>query len=474
MLAVIIVACNDDTDFSTDFNHRLAFSSDTICFDTLFTTLGSPRGGAMVYNRNDKDLRIMSAELAEGGASGFRVMVDGQYGTSMRDLEVRSGDSLYVFAEVTPEKNGEEKPVKLCDKLVFTLESGAQQAIDLVAYGRDVVFMNAVTVNSDSVIKRGHYVVYESLVVAQGATLTIEAGTTLYFHDEVPLVVHGTLTAVGAKDAPIVFRGDRTDRIFPYLPYDRLPGQWDGVLFTSTSNGNRLEYCDVHSANYGIKIEPGDAGVQRLAMNASRLENFYGHAMELVQADVDVTNSLIANAGGNCVKVVGGKVRFSHCTIANFFVFKARDVALALHNNYDETPAPLYGADFINCIITGSGTDEVMGYLKDLGDDYPDGRNYYFENSLINTVVPEGDEHFVNIVVDDAEASPFAQEHFKTIDHDVFYYDFHLSELSAARSLGGDAFLADPILMYDKDGVQRVQGSVDAGCYLYVEPVESE
>lgn len=94
--------------------------------------------------------------------------------------------------------------------------------------------------------------------------------------------------------------------------------------------------------------------MQRLTMNASRLENFYGNALELVQAHARVTNTLLANAGGNCVKIVGGKVNFIHCTIANFFVYKVRDVALTLHNSYGTTPAPLYGADFVNCVITGS------------------------------------------------------------------------------------------------------------------------
>ena len=321
MLAVIVVACSDDTDFSTDTNHRLIFSTDTIRFDTLFTTLSSSRDGAVVYNFNDKDLRILSVELEGGSSSSFNVMVDGQYGTTMRDLEVRSGDSLYVFVNVTPELNGSDVPLFLSDRLVFTLESGVRQAIVLEAHSRDAVFMHAVTVNSDSVIKRGHYVVYDSLVVAPGVTLTVEPSTTLYFHDKVPMVVRGTLAAAGAQDAPIVLRGDRTDRIFSYLPYDRLPGQWGGVSFASTSNGNVLEYCDIHSANYGIKIEQGDESALRLTMNASRLQNFYGNALETVQAQVDVTNTLIANAGGNCVKVVGGRVNFTHCTIANFFVF---------------------------------------------------------------------------------------------------------------------------------------------------------
>lgn len=473
ILSVIIVACNDDTDFSSNPSHRLTFSGDTIAFDTLFTDVPSSRGGMMVYNNNDEALRISSVELLSGGESGFRVLVDGQYGTFMQDIELWSKDSLFLFAELTPPRNGAASPLKVEDKLRFTLESGVQQDVVLLAYGRDVSFMRAVTVNSDSVITAGHYVVYDSLVVAPGATLTIEPGATLYFHDKVPMVVRGSLSAVGTKEQPVIFRGDRTDNIFSYLPYDRLPGQWDGIVLASTSNGNKFEYCDIHSANYGIKMEAGDSTVQRLAMNASRLENFYGNALELVQAHARVTNTLLANAGGNCVKIVGGKVSFIHCTIANFFVYKVRDVALTLHNSYGTTPAPLYGADFVNCVITGSKKDELMGYLSNLGDTVPHCKNYHFENTLINTVVGE-DENFVNVTVDESETSPFAAEHFRTIDHDIFLYDFHLTEGSTARSIGGDALLDDEKLRYDKDGVVRDSGFVDAGCYQFVAAEENE
>lgn len=473
ILSVIIVACNDDTDFSSNPSHRLTFSADTISFDTVFTDVASPRSGIMVYNNNDEALRISNVELLSGGDSGFRVLVDGQYGTSMQNIELWSNDSLYLFAELTPPKNNAAEPLMLKDVLRFTLESGVQQQVLLMAYGRDVSFMRAVTVNSDSVISAGHYVVYDSLVVAQGATLTMEPGATLYFHDKVPMIVRGTISAVGTKEQPVIFRGDRIDNIFSYLPYDRLPGQWDGIVLASTSNGNNFEYCDIHSANYGIKMEAGDSTVQRLTMNASRLENFYGNALELVQAHARVTNSLLANAGGNCVKVVGGNVNFIHCTIANFFVYKVRDVALTLHNSYGTTPAPLYGANFVNCVITGSKKDELMGYLSTLGDTVPNCKNYHFENTLINTVVGD-DGNFVNVTVDESETSPFAAEHFRTIDHDIFLYDFHLTEGSTARSIGGDALLDDEKLRYDKDGVLRESGFVDAGCYRFVATAENK
>lgn len=469
IMSVFLAACSEDADFSVSPSLRLEFSRDTIAFDTVFTAVGSPSSGLVVRNRNGEGLRISNVALASGGASGFSVLVDGQYGTGMNDLEIRAKDSIFVYASVELERNGADVPMVVKDSLVFTLESGVRQHVTLLAYGRDVAFLRGQTFGADSVLAAGHYVVYDSLVVAEGATLTLDAGVTLYFHDKALMKVNGTLMALGSQENPVVMRGDRTDNMFDYLPYDRVPGQWGGVVFSPTSNGNRLLHCDIHSANYGVVVELGDTTLNRLTIESSKLYNFKGNALELNMSRVSVSNSLIANAKGNCVKVVGGDVSFVHCTIANFYVWEQRDVALALHNSIEGAPAPLRGAFFSNCIITGSRDDEVMGYLTNLGDTVPDCINYHFENSLINTFA-EGDSCFVNNSYDN---TPLGKEHFRLIDHDIFYYDFHLGKDSTmATGRASDAYLES--LPYDLDGVLREAGAVDAGCYQYVELPEEE
>lgn len=471
LISVFLVACNEDADFSSSPSLRLEFSCDTVSFDTLFTEVMSPTAKFVVRNRNENALRISSVQLSGGAESSFSVLVDGQYGSLMHDLEIRAKDSIYVLASVSVGRNGADVPLIEKDSLVFTLESGVQQSVLLLAYGRDVTFLRGENIMADTVLAPGHYVVYDSLTVAQGATLSLTPATTLYFHDKAFMKVAGRLNAEGAPGAPIVFRGDRTDRMFSYLPYDRIPGQWDGITFTPTSNGNRLAYCDIHSANYGIKIEQGDTLQQRIDIESSKVQNFHGNALELVMARATAANSLFANAQGNCVKVVGGDVRFVHCTIANFYVWRQRDVALALHNSIDDTPAPLRGALFANCVIAGSKDDEVMGDLTAFGDTVPDAVNYRFENSLINTT-NTADSCFINITYDSIDVSPFGKEHFRLIDHDIFDYDFHLTAESSARGRASDEYLES--LPVDIDGIPRVAGAVDAGCYQFVEESEEE
>lgn len=462
--ALFTVACDDDDDFSSSSSLRLEFSCDTLSFDTLFATIGSPTAVMKAYNRSGSGLRIASVELKNGAESCFRMNVDGQYSDYITDLEIRDDDSLYIFVEVTPAERESDLPFLLSDSICFTLESGVQQYIALVAYGRNARFLHGEVFAADATLSAGHYVIYDSLVVAEGATLNLTEGCRLYFHAGAGMTVKGRLNAVGSAKNPIVFRGDRTDNMFDYLPYDRIPGQWNGLLFTASSNDNTLHHCDIHSAEYGVKIETGDTAVQRLTVQSSRLENFDGNALECVQSRVDVKNSLIANAGGNCVKVVGGSVRFIHCTIAGFYVWKQRDVALALHNSIDGEPAPLREALFANCIITGSKSDELMGYLSDLGDTIANCRNYRFVSSLINTY-PDGDENFINVVYDDADVEPFAKEHFKLVDNSVFDYDFHLNEESLARGIASEEFASH--LPHDMDGYERMAVGADVGCFQY-------
>ncbi|MBO7240304.1 MAG: hypothetical protein J6V23_07470 [Bacteroidaceae bacterium] len=469
ILSVLLVSCNEEAGFSSNPSLRLEFSCDTVSFDTLFTQVMSPTAKFIVRNRNDKSLRISSVRLEGGGASPFSVLVDGQYGTLMHDLEIRAKDSIYVLASVTVDRNNADVPLMVKDSLLFTLESGVQQSVLLLAYGRDVTFLRGENIVSDTVLEAGHYVIYDSLTVAQGAILSLQPGTTLYFHDKAFMRVEGTLIASGSLARPVVMRGDRTDNMFSYLPYDRVPGQWGGVIISSTSNGNRLSHCDIHSAKYGIRVEQGDTALQRITIESSKLYNFEGNALELNMAHATVENSLIANAQGNCVKVVGGDVSFVHCTIANFYVWKQRDVALALHNSIEGVPAPLRGALFANCVISGSREDEVMGYLTTLGDSVPDCINYRFENSLINTV-PTEDSCFVNVSYDN---TPYGKDHFRLIDHDNFIYDFHLgNDSTMARGCASDLYLET--LPYDLDGVLRTAGAVDAGCYQFVETEEEE
>lgn len=472
-----VASCRDERGYSTDPAHRLAFSSDTISFDTLFTSVSSSTYSFLIYNRNKADLRIANAALAGGDRSPFRLNLDGLAGTSFSDFTVRGGDSLFVFVEVTVDPRGHDEPFEVRDSLQFFLESGVSQQVQLCAYGQDAIVLRGPVFDTDKrLTARRPYLIYDSLRIEEGATLYLEPGTRLFLRDKVEVQVHGRIEAIGTVEDPIVFRGARTDRMFSYLPYDRLSAQWGGITLHPTSFGNIFEHCDIHSGTYGLRARSNDMTRLKLRMRDSQIHNVDEDALQLTLCNAEIFNSLFTNAGGHCVNILGGLLQFWHCTMANFFPWSSeRGVALNI-SNYDaedEVIYPLVFTTFANCIVTGSKDDELMGKVLEKTDsvDYSEYAQFVFTHSLINSKgeAREPDSlHFSNIVWEHKDSVAYARSNFRTIDHDNFIYDFHLDSLSCARGIG--LYAPTEQLGYDKDGQPRhKEGPIDAGCYQYVE-----
>lgn len=472
-----VVACVDEQGYTVDPAHRLAFSSDTISFDTLFTEVSSATYSFLIYNRNSHDLRVVDARLSGGDASPYRINLDGMAGSSFSNVAVRGGDSLFVFVEVTIDPKGQDEPFEVCDSLQFFLESGVVQQVQLRAYGQDAIVLHGVCIDRDTCFTgQRPYLIYDSLRVDETKTLRLEAGTRLYFREGAGLQVYGNLEAVGTQEAPVVFRGARTDRMFSYLPYDRLTAQWEGITLHPNSFDNVFYNCDIHSGKYGIIADNGEVfqSHSKLSMHNTQIHNVEGDALRLTNCSAVITNSLFTNAGGHCVNILGGRLDFSHCTIANFFPWSSeRGVAINI-SNFDEEEQliyPLDGVNFTNCIITGSKDDELSGKVLEKTDsiDYSEYARFFFDYSLINSKeeAREPDSlHFSHIVWEHKDSTAYGRTNFRMIDHGNFIYDFHLDSLSCARNIGKylDGY---PRTDYDKDEQPRRDQPIDAGCYQY-------
>ncbi len=482
LLAMIgLSSCLDEHGFSTDPSHRLTFSTDTVAFDTLFTEVSSATHVFLVYNPGKADLRIAHTALAGGESSPYRVNVDGLSGVSFKDLTIRGGDSMYVFVEVTIDPRGLNEPFEVRDSMLFTLESNITQQVIFTAGGQDATVLRGEVICSDTRFTATRpYLIYDSLRVEAGATLYMEPGTRLYFADKVEMQVYGRIEAMGTADSLIVFRGARTDHMFDYLPYDRLSAQWGGITLHESSIDNVFEHCDIHSGTYGLRARGANLERHKLVMHHSQIHNVDGDALQLTLCRASLANSLFTNAGGHCVNILGGEIDFIHCTMANFFPWKSeRGVAVNMANYVEEegTLYPLVGVHFINSIITGSKSDELMGTIVTKSDtaDWSQYAQYSFAHSLINSWKEALDPdtlHFNHIVWEHKDSTAYASNNFRTIDHNNFIYDFHLDSLSMARGIATDAFLH--LLPNDKDGVSRTNTPIDAGCYQYVEYVAEE
>lgn len=463
VVAMVFAACSDEESFTSSPAKQLQFSEDTISFDTVFTAMGSSTQWLKVFNPNSEGVRLSSVRLASGGESGFYINVDGQSGTEFRNVEIAHKDSIFIFVEVNVDPTDKDSPVLIEDSIVFTHQSGARQYVQLRAYGQDVIILKDVRFDTDTTLSATRpYLIYDSLVVASGCTLTLPEGANLYFHARTSLIVHGTLLSQGTLEHPIMLRGDRIDRMFDYLPYDRLDSQWGGVWLAPDSKDNVLEFTDIHSGAYGVYCDGKETDDRKLTMTNSTIHNVAGSGLRLNLCTAYVANSQISNASLYCVDILGGYADFVHCTIAQFYPWKEYAGAVMMTNTRNDTIVDLHRASFFNCYITGRQEDEIFGQRAADSEYAKVEFNYHFENCVLATVIADDDTNFVACTLDTLEHHA---DNFRTIDIENYIYDFRLDSLSVARGRASDGYLLD--YPTDRYGVERKAGSVDAGCYQY-------
>ena len=417
-------SCEDDDSFSSSSSLRLTFKADTLQMDTVFSRAASSTYGFWVYNNNSEGLRLSSVRLAKGNQTGFRVNVDGSYldnsnGSQVNNLEIRRKDSILVFVEITPADAHQLEPRIVEDDLVFTLESGTIQKVNLRAWAWDAERWDHLILQHDTTITSVRpIIVYGPLTIASGVTLTLK-NTTLYFHDQAGIDVYGTLVTDSC-----LFRGDRLDRMFSYLPYDRVSGQWRGIHFYETSTKNSLIDTEIrNSGDYAILCDSADYNANELRLDMLRCVVHNG------EANIRLQQCQITNMGGDCLAIDGGQVQIHRCTLAQFYPFDGnRGAALFFTNTL-----PLHQLFCDRSIITGYAEDVLMGIPIDSTQ-----FEYQFMHTLIRTprVETADSVRFSNIIWESSKDSIQGTRHFRLIDEDNLIYDFHLDSLSTAKGLG--------------------------------------
>lgn len=463
-IASILTGCMEDN-FSTNPNDRLSFSSDTIRFDTLFTTIGSSTARLMVYNAHSKTINIESISLRSSGSSGFRINVDGIKGTKFQNIEINKKDSLYIFIEVTVRTTSQDQPIRNEDWIEFEY-NGIRQQILLEAYGQDVIIWRGKRIDQDTIITANKpLLVYDSLVIEPDVRLELLPGTRFFFHDKARVIVRGSIVANGTYENPILFRGDRTDNLFNDLPYDEVSGTWDGIHFESSSYNNLFVQTRIRGTSSGIRFDSSSVDPIKAKFEGSILKNSKGDLLVAENVRLEAVNCEFSNAGGALVRLLGGNYRFTHCTIVNLYPLgsvSSRAVHLSNYKNNQSgnaTPLPLIQAEFNNTIIWGKHNIEV--HLDWITTNSPDTTPsaHLFNHCLIKANGTDDDD-FISTLWNE---NPL----FKQIGNQSKYkFDFSLQETSPARGAGHSVFAIDH--PFDLTGAYRSPGRVDLGCYQYV------
>lgn len=459
-------SCIDES-ISTDPSLKLAFSKDTLFFDTVFTTIGSSTAKIKVYNPNSKNVEIAAIGLGLGASSPYKINVAGMVSPNnhFTNVELRAGDSLFVFVEVTVNPQHVNSPVFIKDSIVF-LTNTNQQDVKLLAYGQDMtVLRNKKILNDTTLTAEKPYLIYGDLVVDTAKTLTLQPGTRLYFHDQASLVVYGNLIADGKSDSLILMRGDRTDRLFEEVPYNFVSNQWGGVLLLNKEGNHKFDYVRMNSGYVGIYFSNNDRNFRpKLEITNSRIHNFLKYGLVVQNGDVLVANTEISNTGAYTVYLNGGKHTFIHSTIANYF----NSTNILMQPSGKEGNAALMIMElnriipmetvFKNSIVAGSSSSEFE-ILSRFADNY----NGTFSNSYIRKNKPEPvPPMFSNVTWYNMKDTVFVNSYFDR--EKLNYYNFMPDSLSPARGIG-DYDIASQY-KYDLNGNDRLKdGKPDAGAY---------
>ena len=446
-------SCKKDS-FITSSDAFLRLSEDTLHFDTVFTTLGSTTQYLKIFNLNDQKLKLSSIELMGGASSFFKINVDGVSGTSFTNIDLEKNDSVYMFATVRIDPNVANLPFLVRDSIKI-LYNGNTKWIQLQAYGKNARFLKNVTVTTDSAFTKDlPIVILGSLTVNANKTLTIPKGTNIYIHPNAPIIINGTLKAIGdtATNNKIIFQGLRIDD-----PYKNYPGSWPYIYFSATSKDNQLQHCILKNAYQGIVAEsPATNSNPKVTLDQCILNNIYDKAILCSNSSVTARNCLVSNCGFGLYLVSGGNYNINHCTftsISNYFLsHKASLITLSNTNNDLSFSNPLnltlnnsiiYGEGgfveneiIIPKINTGTGFNVVMN--SNLYNQKTDPSNITFSNSIKNT-------------------NPL----FVQVDINNNAYNFRLQSNSPCINTA-----KAPSLNIDLDGKPRPVGTIsDIGCY---------
>ena len=419
IVALLLTACTDNDSFTTDGSYRLTFSKDTVRLDTLFSTVPSSTYTFWVYNYSGDGIRIRNVRLERGRQSGFRANVDGTFLNPVAtDLEIRDGDSIRVFVEVTANENMQDTPQLVEDHLLFTLESGVVQRVNLRTYSWDAQKLTDLVVSSDQTIDQTKpIVVYgKGIVIEEGATLTIR-NTKLFFHDGAGVEVKGRLVTDN-----VLMRGDRLDHMFDYLPYDRVSGQWQGVNVVAEAQGVEMTNSEIRNANTGLRCE-----ATKVELEQTIIHNCKGHGLYAYDSEVTLSNCLISNTQDDCLSLHGCQALVNATTLAQFYPYSANRGA-ALRFAKTEKPLLLLCT---NSVVTGYEEDVVFGDGRD-GETV----QFLFENTLLRTPFVDDADAFVDMIWEKPTDEVQGTKHFVKVDETNLIYDFRLKDESPAKERG--------------------------------------
>ena len=475
MLALLFLgySCKKENPISNDPSLKLSFSTDTLLFDTVFTSLGSTTHHLMIYNKHDDDLKISSIRLLGGEDSPYRLNLDGESGTEFYDKVIPANDSLFSFMRVTINPNDLNTPFVVEDELEF-ITNGNTQTVKLLAWGQNANYIVADKVViiggepypyhivADSLqttvwTKEKPYVVYGYALINSYGTLRIEEGTRIYCHQNGGILSwsDGQLIIDGTAEEPVIIQGDRLE---PY--YQNTPGQWQQILMMDGRAGadHRISHAIIRNGTIGLNsqsvLKPTECA---LRIDNTIVENQSGYGLFSILYAVEAKNFVIANCGFANFWAFGGNYRLVHGTIANYWDANEHNKNLAVQvTNYakDAQTEQLFYYPFHmemdNCIVYGKQKDEFSTQFSAEADS-----TFVLDHCLVKSEKFNGNMAGFNHCLFNME--PYFAD---------FKGNFHIDSIVSPVIGTGNPIFGNEV-PYALDGVSRT-GMPDIGAYQYI------
>lgn len=465
LLIASILSCSKKEDFTTAKSAKLSFSTDTVQFDTVFTTFGSTTLKCKFYNHNNKAIKT-NINLAGGLNSFYRLNIDGESQHYYNNYEILPNDSAFIFIEVNIDPQNTNNPMVISDSILFNT-NGNEQSIKLIAYGQDVHLFNDSVIKTSTWTADKPYLIYNSIEIAANETLTIEEGVQIHFHNISNMCIKGNLVVEGSVDKKVVFQGDRLEEEYAYYS-----SQWYGVGFDGTdyfevgglfffpsSTNNKINHAIIKNGAIGIQlIDTAPNNTLKLTLSNSEIFNMSGYGLTAQHSNTYVYNTTIGNCKYNAVGLfLSGHHEFYHTTLANYYEHDNAKAPALFMGNYDANEAYNFSVLFANSIISGEFDNEIH-----LALDNSNGTevSLLFDHCMIK--LPENfDSSNLNIF---KNLVPFGYPLYTNTLHG----NYRLDTLSKAIDKG--SIKIANLFPIDKDGNNRTKDEKpDLGAYEFID-----
>ena len=348
-LCMLLIACDDDDTFNTNPDFRLAFSVDTLSFDTLFTGFGSTTKRLKVYNQSGKKVRVDRIFLNDLN-SPYRMNVNGVESNGVVDVEIAGKDSLYIFLEVELQDQDEDAPRLLEDQINFEF-NGSHQKLVVETYAQDVYPIDSDLLQTTVWTGNRPYVLTKSVATGTGVKLSLEEGARVYFKKNAGLQINGDFEVNGSFEKPVYFGSTRLEEL-----YENVPGQWDGIYISSHSQNVDLRHFVLEDGKNGLIVEQEAYQNQKVHVEYAQVKNFTEKGISISNRDFKAHDLLVANCGMECIELNGqGDFELVHATLYNRWHFSPRMLPILSKKGEGNQSLKLQ-----NTIVWGSKMNELI------------------------------------------------------------------------------------------------------------------